>query len=161
MPKFELELDFNFGPAADRDAENTILNIAKKLEDAQKLSSGVAIMSGDILVSCIIDIDRPPAQEDIAYHRERVLKFFIAELLQLRREDRIKSFKNTTAEKKYLVDELAKCAGIDKSVAMREIIMGSVTVNDVLVEDPAATLLNEPGFPSMIGCRGKFYPFYP
>lgn len=62
---------------------------------------------------------------------------------------------------RYLVDVLSELLHIDKSVARREIVMGSVKVNSKLVTDPSAKVINEPGLPSYIGYKNDIYPFYP
>ena len=61
----------------------------------------------------------------------------------------------------YLVNVLADCAHIDTSVARREIVAGKVKVNNAVVDDPAATLVDEPGIMSAIEYGAHVYPYYP
>jgi len=47
-------------------------------------------------------------------------------------------------QKAYLVDVLANAANIDTSIARRAILVGLVRVHNIVTEDPATVLKNEP-----------------
>lgn len=66
-------------------------------------------------------------------------------------------------EGKYLVDVLTAAVSlhkqVDTSMIRRAVVEGKVTVNDDIVDDPAAKL--DTAFPSFIGYEGELYPYYP
>lgn len=62
---------------------------------------------------------------------------------------------------KHLATFLSECAKIDLSTALREIVDRNVTVNNEIVDDPNAKLIDEHGVASFVGYRGSLYAYYP
>jgi len=64
---------------------------------------------------------------------------------------------------KYLVDVLTEVVSlkkhVDTSMIRRAVVEGKVTVNDRVVDDPAAKL--DDALPSFIGYGDALYPYYP
>lgn len=154
-------MEFDLGPTIGDIAENIITDIVKEIEDAYAGSTLVSIIDGRIIVDCVLDKVPETNFRAWAKTREDILLFMVKKLLEKLQETSEQIATAVNSRQKYLVDVLATCAQIDTSVARREIVMGEVTVNNKLITDPAATLIDEPGIVSAIGYRGKLYPFYP
>lgn len=60
-----------------------------------------------------------------------------------------------------LVDVVAKMTGADKSVARRMVVMGDITVNGKIVDNPGFRLPNEMGVVSAVGYKDNMVCHYP